>query len=302
MMKEHLKHLYFWIIKFFQTIVSLFLVLFFNRPGTARKVRKEKEERAGRALSLLANGPSARDILKDRCDLIEGTDLMVLNNFGNQECFFRLKPTYYIIIDPAFFDFNFINPGLIENRADNSRSEERKLMENFKKVDWGMTLFIPDTRAGRTSIKLYAGNPNIRVVLFNVTRVLGFNGFQSKMYRYGAGIPSSRNVIIPAMILVTILGYKRIYLYGCELSWTKTMDVDPDNGRMFFNDRHFYSKDEIRYFGKGGYLWWLKTIVDDLEGIEQVAKYAKRYDIHIVNRTKGSFIDAFDYENPETIR
>ena len=64
---------------------------------------------------------------------------------------------------------------------------------------------------------------------------------------------------------------------------------------------HFYSKEEIRYFGKGAYLWWLKVIAEDLEGVEQVAKFAKKRGVSIVNRTKGSFIDSFEYENPDTL-
>ena len=300
-MRDKLKSVYFWLIRLGQTIVSLLSVLFFNRIGTAWKVRNQKRERDGKAVSLIANGPSAREIIKGRRDLLEGTDLMVLNNFGNQEVFFQLKPRYYIIIDPAYFDFNFVNPGLDEKNVGSNRSEERKLMENFKKVDWKMTLFIPDTGAGRRAVKLYADNKNIEVVLFNGTRVLGFDGFQNWMYGRGSGISSSRNVIIPAMILMTIIGYKKIYLYGCELSWTKTMDVDPENGKMFFNDHHFYSKDEVRYFGKGAYLWWLKVIAEDLEGVEQVAKFAKKQGTTIINRTKGSFIDSFEYENPDTI-
>ena len=296
-----MKSLYYWLIKFGQTVVSLLLILFFNRIGTARKVRKQKEDRGGKAVSLIANGPSAREIVKDRRDLLEDTDLMVLNNFGNQDVFFQLKPRYYIIIDPGYFDFNFTNPGLDEKTSDNARTEGRKLMDNFKKVDWEMKLFIPDTKSGRKAVKLYVDNPNIKVVLFNGTRVLGFDGFQNAMYGYGSGISSSRNVIIPAMILMIILGYKKVLLYGCELSWTKTMDVDPENGRMFFNDHHFYSKSEIRYFGKGAYLWWLKVIAEDLEGVEQVAKFAVKRGVSIVNRTKGSFIDSFEYENPDTI-
>lgn len=300
-MKDKLKVIYFWIIRLGQTIVSLLLVLCFNRIGTARNVRKQKGVRDGQAVSLIANGPSAREIVNNRRDLLEGTDLMVLNNFGNQEIFFQLKPRYYIIIDPAYFDFNFSNPGLEEKGTGNDRSEERKLMENFKRVDWKITLFIPDTSAGRNAVKLYADNTNIEVVLFNATRVLGFDSFQNRMYGRGSGIPSSRNVIIPAMALMIILGYKKMYLYGCELSWTKTMDVDPENGKMFFNDHHFYSKSEIRYFGKGAYLWWLKVITEDLEGVEQVAKFAKKRGVSIVNRTKGSFIDCFDYENPDRL-
>lgn len=301
MMKEGLKNLYFIIIKLFKTIVSLFCIVFFNHCGTARYIRKQRIDRKGRAVSIIANGPSARDIVNNRRDLLKGTDLLVLNNFGNQDCFFELKPKYYILLDPIFFDLNFINKGLDEKTNNGGWNEGEKLKENFIKVDWDMTLLLPSGWTNTNVLKQYANNTHIKVVRYNATRVLGFDGFQNRMYYRGEGIPSSRNVIIPAMISLGIMGYKTIYLYGCEFSWTKTMDVDHRNGKMFFNDGHFYNNDEKRYFGKGAYLWWLKVITEDLEATDQVAKFANKYGIHIVNRTKGSFIDSFDYENPDKL-
>ena len=300
-MKEGLKNLYFIIIKLFKTIVSLFCIVFFNQCGTARYIRKQRIDRKGRAVSIIANGPSARDIVNNRRDLLKDTDLLVLNNFGNQDYFFELKPKYYILLDPIFFDLSFINKGLDEKTNNGSWNEGKKLKENFIKVDWDMTLLLPSGWTNTNVLKQYANNTHIKVVQYNATRVLGFDGFQNRMYYRGEGIPSSRNVIIPAMIALGIMGYKTIYLYGCEFSWTKTMDVDHKNGKMFFNDSHLYSNDENRYFGKGAYLWWLKVITEDLEATDQVAKFANKYGIHIVNRTKGSFIDSFDYENPDKL-
>ena len=300
-MKDGLKNLYFIIIKLFKTIVSLFCIVFFNQCGTARYIRKQRIDRKGRAVSIIANGPSARDIVNNRRDLLKDTDLLVLNNFGNQDYFFELKPKYYILLDPIFFDLSFINKGLDEKTNNGSWNEGKKLKENFIKVDWDMTLLLPSGWTNTNVLKQYANNTHIKVVQYNATRVLGFDGFQNRMYYRGEGIPSSRNVIIPAMIALGIMGYKTIYLYGCEFSWTKTMDVDHKNGKMFYNDSHLYSNDENRYFGKGAYLWWLKVITEDLEATDQVAKFANKYGIHIVNRTKGSFIDSFDYENPDKL-
>lgn len=297
-----MKKIYFGLITFFQTAVSLFLVLVYNHKGAGRKVRRLKKDRQGRAATLLANGPSAKEIVTERKDLLKNTDLMVLNDFGNTTMFFELKPAYYILLDPAYFDYEFTNPGLNEDNSDNSRSRERQLMDNFKKVDWDMTLFVPAIYKEKNVTALFDANPKIKVIPYYATRVLGYEGFQNFMYKRAQGLPSSRNVIIPAMMLMPLLGYKTVYLYGCEISWTKTMDVDPENGRMFFNDRHFYSKDEIRYFGKGAYLWWLEAILEMLKGVEQVAKFADYYGVRIINRTKGSFIDAFEYENPDTIQ
>lgn len=301
MIKEKLKDIYGWFIRLFQTLVSIFSILTFNRCKTSRRLRKEWRERDDKPVSIISNGPSAYEIVNKRGDLLKGTDLLVLNNFGNQEVFFHLKPRYYILLDPAYFSLSFTNKGLNEKGNDSERKEERKLIENFKKVDWEITLFLPAAWVSNEVRKIYTQNANITVILYNATRVLGYDGFQNRMYHRGAGVPSSRNVIIPAMLLMGILGYKKIYLYGCEFSWTKTMDVDPENGKMFFNDRHFYSKEEIRYFGKGAYLWWLKVIAEDLDATEQVAKYAHRYGIRIINRTKGSFIDSFEYENPDKV-
>lgn len=298
-MKEALKKVYFGLIKIGLTAVSIFLVFFFNRSRTTRKFKVLKKGSRKKSASVLASGPSAREIVLQREDLLNDSDLIVMNFFANQEAFFRLKPRYYILLDPGLFDHSVTVSS--ERGSINDYSQERQLKENLAKVDWPMVLFMPDNRIARKSEKSYVTNRSISVVYFNATRVVGFDWFQNHMYHKAQGLPTSRNVIIPAMLLMAIIGYKTIYLYGCEFSWTKTMDVDPDNGMMFFNDRHFYSKDEIRFFGRGGYLWWLKTIVDDLEGTEQVAKYAQHYGVHIVNRTKGSFIDAFEYENPDTI-
>lgn len=294
-----MKKIYFFIVLFIQTIVSLFLVVIFNRNGAARKVRRLKNDRKGRAATVLANGPSAREIIISRGDLLNGTDLLVLNNFGNQEYFFKLKPRYYIILDPAYYNSEIKVES--EKNTNNDRRDEHMLQENLKKVDWDMILFMPSLREARKSYSLYGSNPHISVVPFNTTRIMGFDRFQNFLIGCSQGLPSSRNVIIPAMILMANLGYKTIYLYGCEFSWTKTMDVDPNNGMMFFNDRHFYNKEEMRYFGKGGYVWWLDAISEMLHGTEQVSKFADSIGVRIINRTKGSFIDSFEYENPDTI-
>ena len=300
-----MKKIYFGLIKLFQTSVSLFLVLVYNHKGVAKRVRLLKKDRNGRAVSLIANGPSAKEIVDSRKDILKDTDIIVLNYFGETKEFFIIKPLYYILLDPGFFIQDFKHPGLNENKDNNGNNENKRnqgLIEKLLQVDWQMTLFVPSVYKVPEIKKIFASNPHVNVIPYYGTHVLGYDGFQNFMYKQAQGVPSSRNVIIPAMLLMITAGYKTIFLYGCELSWTKTMDVDPENGRMFFNDRHFYSKNEIRYFGKGAYRWWLEVIAEDLMATEQIEKYAQKNGVRIINRTKGSFIDAFEYENPDTIK
>ena len=97
------------------------------------------------------------------------------------------------------------------------------------------------------------------------------------------------------------MGYKQIYLYGAEFSWTKNIDVDPENNKVFLNDSHFYNKTDIVYYNNGWYKWYLEAVVEMLDGTERIASYADEMKVKIFNRTKGSFIDAFEYENPDNL-
>lgn len=294
-MKDFLKRLYFGAILFLQTLVSISSVVLFNNYRLGRNIRAIKKEKRTRPISIIAGGPSAKDLFTSRRDLLENTDLLVVNGFGNTDYFFSVKPTYYILLDPSFFYSNYQNKGLVEKQGD-EKTNQNPLLDNFDKVDWEMTLFLPSYSHGKILGKEIA-NKHIHVVQFNATRVLGYDCFQNWMYYHNQGIPSSRNVIIPAIILMLNIGYQKVFLYGCEFSWTKTMDVDPDNGLLFFNDHHFYNSSEVRYFGKGAYKWWLEAIVEMLSATEEVEKYSKYLGREIINRTKGSFIDAFTYEN-----
>ena len=301
-MKEIFKSVYSGVIRLTETLVSILVVLIFNKFGINKHIRALRKEEKKRPISILSGGPSAREVLSDRRDLLDNTDLLVLNNFANTEAFFSLKPGYYVLLDPAYFDAQFVNKGLEEKTVGTSNcTQESLLVDNLKKVDWPMKLFMPVNKMGKKIVGCEINNPYIEIVQYHATRIMGFDWFQNWMYRHNQGIPTSRNVIIPAMILMANIGFSKQYLYGCEFSWTKTMDVDPDNGMMFFNDRHFYSKEEIRYFGKGGYKWWLKAIAEMLNGTDQVAKYAESIGVDIINRTRGSFIDSFVYEKLDNV-
>lgn len=293
-MKDLLKSIYNQIGTLFKTIVSLLCVILFNRGNCKKRIKNYQIDNESRTVSLLANGPSVGDMLSNKIALLEGTDLLVLNYFANTDYFFQLKPKYYIILDPGFFIDGF---GVAsEQNAKDGIKKKQQMKANLDKVDWDMLFFVPNSKSASNATRELIRNPRIKILYFNATRVLGFSWFQNIMYSRMQGLPSSRNVLIAALQVLINLGYKKIYLYGAELSWTRTMDVDIDNGMMFFNDGHFYDKSSIRYFGKGGYKWWLKAIVEMLEGVEQMGIYAESVGCKVINRTPKSFLDVFEYE------
>lgn len=285
-MKLFLKKIYIGAVRFFQTIVSLLSVLLFSRLSTRKKMKRILQQQ-DRPASVLVNGPSLKEILTNKQFLLHETDCIAANYFCHTEFFDIIKPRYYIILDPGFFLES--NNAIID-----------KLLCSLLKANWDMELFIPNYKYSKYYQKKLE-NSNVRVVLYNLTRVKGGRKFSNYLYHLGLGIPSSINVLIPAIMEMINLGYKTIYLYGAEFSWLKSMDVDPNNGKMFLNDKHFYSDKSIRYFDKGGYQKYLSGTLDAMNAMEDIYYYAKSKNVKIVNRTKGSFIDVFEYENPDLI-
>ena len=291
MMRNGLKRLYAGIIQFVDTLVSIFTIFLFSSFKAARNMGKLKSDREKIAY-VLGNGPSLNGILGNKNwldEILDGVSI-VMNNFGNSKYFTVVKPAYYILLDPGFY-----NEQLIAQRED-----YQLLYKNLHHVDWNMTLFLV-YGANWQLVQSKIDNPNIRVSLFNGTKAVGYQRFQNFSYKWSLGIPSSRNVIIPALQLMINIGFKHIYLYGAEFSWTKNIDVDPQNNKVFLNDSHFYKKTDILYYDKGWYKWYLEAVVEMLDGTERIAKYAESVNVKIINRTKGSFIDAFEYENPDTL-
>ena len=284
-MRKFLKKMYPWFQDFLLSIISLFDVILSSKK--VKLFRAAKVE--SKTIHILGNGPSLKGVIKNRESILTG-DLMVLNFFPNTEYFWLLKPMYFIVLDPLFSDLEAIN----------SQEKFRLLFHNLNKVDWNLNFFIPADGNTLDIIKSLVNNDKINYITYNTTRIIGFKSFRNFFYKDGYGIPSSKNVLIAALIIAINAGYKKIYLYGAEFSWTKTLNVNPENNRLFIDDVHFYKKSDIIYYDKGAYKWWLNSVISMLDGIEKAAEYAIYRDVKVINRTPGSFIDAFEYQKPET--
>lgn len=274
------------------TIVSLVIIPFSSSFRVSNKLYKKRNKGNGRDAYVLANGPSLAECLKDanKRDVFTKNTIIVMNNFANSEYFGIIRPSYYIIMDSLYYDEEHLKQSV----------SDRQLFDKMNEVDWDMTLFLSHG-FNINAITSRIHNPHIRIEEFNVTKVVGFKWIQNFFYNYYLGIPSCRNVIIPALLLMINQGFHRVFLYGAEFSWTKYIDVDPQNNKAFLNDTHFYNKDNIHYYDKGWYKWYLESVVDMLNGTEQIEYYAKNKGVQVINRTPGSFIDAFPYENPSKI-
>ncbi len=287
-MRDFLKKLYEGTIRLLETIVSLLMVLLFSSFKAARGTSKLKDFGKRKDAYVLANGPALKGIVDKYLEQLKGKDCIVLNFFGNTDVFWQLKPKFYVLLDPAFFGG--------EGHAI-FKEPTAKLIENFHKVDWEMMLFIPAAKGAKKNFEGRIKNSQIDVVPFNATRIVGFKGFCNFMYKHNMGLPSTKNVLFPAMMRMLNMGYDHVYLYGAEFSWVKTYNVDTENGKIYTDDVHFYGNDRI-YLEKGMFCFDIGCFHDALLCTYMIQEYAEHIGRPVINRTPGSFIDAFPYEKP----
>lgn len=252
--------------------------------GRRPEIRPSAKASAGEPLIILGNGPSLRPLIDSKADELRRSTTMALNFAANAEEFTLLKPDFYLLADPHFFEGRDSDPNV------------SRMFDRFNSlVDWPMTLYIP---ANRKKDRLGISNPNITVERFNFIGAEGFNWLEKRLYGAGLAMPRPRNVLVPALMTAMLAGFKTIYLTGADHGWLSTIGVTEKNEVVNFQP-HFY-KDNAEEHSRVASVYRNVKLHDVLlsfylafRSYHQVEAYAKAKNIRILNSTPGSFIDAF---------
>jgi len=231
-------------------------------------------------LRILGNGSSLNEVLND----LESphADYMVVNRHVLHESFEVIQPKYYVLADPHFF----------------SHPEGLSILRQIiDKTSWDMSLYIP---ADADRSKIYIRNPHIKLCWYNTFHFDGFASWQTYFYTHNLSMPIVQNVLVAATYIAICKRFERVELYGVEHSWTKFLFVDEENDVCLYNS-HFFDKGEIDYqkvkdiqhedFTIGKLLRCYAQMFDSYWDIQA---FAKRERVKVINKTKGSFIDAFE--------
>ncbi|MCM1452260.1 MAG: hypothetical protein NC102_08370, partial [Clostridium sp.] len=255
----------------------------------ARGLRQAAGGRDGEGIIIMGNGPSLADDIANHAEELAQWPTMAVNFAANAPEFARLRPAYYIMIDPHFFSGKD-DPNL------------HKLWRNLASVDWPMTLILPRMQKHRLP-KAVLENANISIACVNPVAVEGWGWLESAAYASGLGMPRPRNVLIPAIMAAMVMGYKEIYLCGADHSWLKTISVDDENCVVSIQP-HFYKEDErelkrqrIDYM-KYPLHQILESFSIAFASYHRMRKFADKKGVRIYNATPGSYIDAFERRAP----
>lgn len=244
-------------------------------------------DRQGESLIIMGNGPSLREVLDNDLDKLCQSHTMAVNFAANAPEFFELKPRYYTLADPHFF-----NPGHDTNVD--------RLIENINRVSWDMTIFVP--RQALKKVRENINSTSVTVTGYNAIGVEGWKWLTKLAYSRRWGMPRPRNVLVPSIMIGAWLGYKEIYLLGADHTWPLMLSVTDEN-RVITNQPHFYTdNDKERQRVKEVYATIplheiFKSFYIAFRSYHEIREWCRSQGIAIYNATKGSFIDAFERRN-----
>lgn len=239
---------------------------------------------SGNSIIVLGNGPSLADTIREHGAKLAGSTCMAVNFAANAPEFARLKPRYYIMADPHFF-----------NRTDDANV--KKLYASLEAIDWKMTLIVPNSF--RATAKAMVANPAINICYFNFNGLEGPHFFENFCYRHKLGMPRPRNVLIPALMCAIWLGYTDIKIAGADHSWLRSIWVN-ENNEVVSVQPHFYKEDkkeekrvqsEYTNYRLHQILYSFYIAFKSYFGVR---RFADRHNVKITNITPGSYIDAFE--------
>ncbi len=236
-------------------------------------------------LRVLGNGKSLIETsLSNDCTV----EYMVVNRHVLADNYVEIKPKYYVLADPYFFD----------------HPEGKKILQKInEKTTWQMTLFIPYNR--KIDFTKWFDNSLITVIPYNNSPFNGYKYIAYQLYNKKLAMPVVQNVLVACIMLGIYMKFSRIELYGVEHNWLKNLYVGDDNLVYLLNE-HFYDKEkvlprpqkDIQNLDEYPLYRNISDYARMFQSYWEISKYIKETGIttKIINCTKGSFIDAFERE------
>jgi hypothetical protein len=264
-----------------------YLKLIFNsdfRKHINANVKFRNSARSNRCF-IIGNGPSLK--LLDLKKLKDEVVFTVNNIMSDQEIYQNLNTDYHVFIDPTYYNL------------DNNIPED--------KVTIGLLAQINYENKKPECIVFYKGKEGLRKT--GIDKILKLNYiFQHRTltYSYSSKIsmcknmPASQNVIQTAIYSAIYMGYKQIYLVGCDMtSLFLTYVASDTGGREISNSYHAYKytdsekrtmlRDSKNYDNEYMLYDYAKTFTI----FKRIRRYAERNKIEIYNATKGGGLDVF---------
>lgn len=245
-----------------------------------------KQRGQAKSIDILGNGPSLKSYVDNGGEV--GRVALCVNFSPLTEEFYKIRPAYLMLIDHAFYD----------KKTEKVQELQKAIAE---KVDWDLRI-VTSSLHQKDVKEMYQGKKVSYVILPAVLyepQSATFLTVKHWLFKKGIAMPSAQNVAIAAIFTAMNSGFKDIALYGLEHSWLKDTYVTEDN-IVCLRDEHYYGTQSIPWaYNSDGSTWSMQQVMEALrimfKGYDDLQAYAKYLGaVNIINKTKGSWIDAFE--------
>lgn len=262
--------------------------------STINNIEKQSDK-----LIILANGPSLKTSIEKYSDFIRNNDIYVVNQFCESDFYNTLKPQFYILADPDFFQSEY-------RKNDYRTNSMNSFFDTFfSKTKWDISLIVPDYAKESLFMQKCATKKNIVPFFYNTKNSLAYekSDYYFKLLNANAICPPMRNVLNLALYMGIYKKYKEIYIFGAENNFLQVLNIDQQNNSLYFLYEHFYDqpyKQPLYYDFDKPELGTIK-LYEFLERHSKTMKlywdlkeYADFNDVKIYNCSEYSLIDAFE--------
>ncbi|MFH6963248.1 6-hydroxymethylpterin diphosphokinase MptE-like protein [Flavobacterium plurextorum] len=255
--------------------------------------KKFKKSNKSERCFIVGNGPSLK---KMDLRILNKEVVFTVNNIMNDiDLYESLNSDYHVIIDPEYFKLN------------KDVSEDLAQIDLLKKINYNHKKPI--------CITSYEGKDNF--VKNGLNKVLDLNYLYqhknitdnySSIIGMNKNFPNSQNVIQCAIFSAMYMGYKEIFLIGCDMtSVFVSFEYSEEGERAILNNRHAYeySDNELKSMLKSVVKYDNEFILDEYARnfriFKNIKKYAEKNKVMIINAGVGGGLDVFSRVNFNTL-
>ncbi|WP_104742641.1 hypothetical protein [Helicobacter cinaedi] len=238
------------------------------------------------SIFILANGPSLKDDVAPYLAELSECHTLMMNHSITQNIHKDIRPKYHILLDSVYFVGDTYN---IMAQSDYERvtKEVQELYHSFEQLSYPVELLVPNIWKDKIHIK----NPLITLQTFGIAKFKGFDFISRFLFSKAIALPSYCNVLIPSIICCIAMGYKKIYLLGCDHDWFKGYFVDSHN-KFYIDYKHFYEEQQTESnFAKITLTEMLSVDSEILRSYHTIQRIFNN--ISIYNLSSNSAIQAF---------
>lgn len=243
------------------------------------KNRDYKDLYKGKRCFILGNGPSLSK--HKNLGMLANEVVFSVNQFYRSDLFDVVKPNFHVMVDPLFFSLDANNP--VENDT-LVRMQELKYKKDTRCIfPYTSKSFIEKSKISNDQ------------TIYIHSRYRMHNGYDRDI-RMDKNLPLVQNVIHAAIYCAIYMGFKEIYLLGCDMTGILTSYIK-EQTELNIEDEHVYeytNEEKMRMLkvrNDNNNEIMLKSYGVTFGVFRNIYNYCKNRGINIYNATIGGALD-----------